>query len=122
MNNHYLITRFSAFALLAIVSLVILFEETTTTANVIGVPRFNPQLSERQLGREPCKYVEANIDVTNKDCERFGTLQCAKAYNLKPNKYGDIYTYPYNCLNQCLRDVSAQCEHASSAFEHEGER
>lgn len=125
MKTHHFITGFSLFGFLAIATVVVLFQQTTFQAKLIDIPEYSGQYGERLLGREPCTYVEAILGTDEENCERIGRLQCLRAYGLKGNPHGDTNTYPRNCLKQCLRDITAQCdEYASSAyaFKREGER
>lgn len=125
MTHRKLVNGFAAVSLFAIFGLVMLFQNTTMNANIIdpelNVPRYVPQSSERFLANEICKTVPAiTTGLKSRDCEMIGRLQCNQAYKMKPNYKGDAYTYPLNCVNQCIRDVQAQCKYASSAFKTEG--
>ena len=126
MKNNNLVLGFTGFAFLAITGLALLFQNSTLEANLVyderTVPVFEEALHERFLGREPCAYVEVVLDLNNEYCERIGRLQCNTLYKVKPNYKGDARVNSMNCLNQCERDVQAQCEHASSAFVQEGKR
>ena len=117
MNNKQLLSGFGAFTTLALATLLILFNNSTPTAE------FTVGSTERFLGREPCNYIEAPLGLNNKNCEMIGQRECENANNVLPNNKGDPRDYPAkNCLTQCLRDLFAQCEHASSAFNQEGLR
>ncbi|MBI4141396.1 hypothetical protein HY484_00555 [Candidatus Woesearchaeota archaeon] len=121
MNNQTLSISLSIFAFLALASIILAFESTTFTGQALG----EPQLSrERFLAIEGCKYIEAPIQLKMKDCEMIGKVECENLYGTeRTTSYGDAYDYPNkNCRNQCYRDVRAQCEYASSAFNREGLR
>ena len=126
MKNNHLLTGFTGVSFLAIVGMVLLFQNSTMSAKVIddsiNAPEFEPAVHERFLAREPCKYVNVILDLKYEDCHRLGRLQCNQAYKVKPNYKGDAYVPSLNCLRQCIRDVQAQCEHASSDFIQEGKR
>ena len=116
MNNHTLIAGFSAFALFAIASTVLLFQTTTMQANVIDVPEFNPILRERHLTTEKCKILpDVPLGMSKEDCTRITRIECSKLYSVKINFKGDSYAYN-NCLNKCIRDARQQCQNAFSAF------
>ena len=124
MSNQTFALHLSIFAFLALASTILVFESTTFTGQT-GVNFERSQLSrERLLAREPCNYVEAELGFTDDaGCERLGRLECEKAKGIKRTNTGDAYDYTkLNCLNQCIRDIAAQCEHTSSAFNQEGRR
>lgn len=117
MTHKKLINGFAAVSLFAIFGLVMLFQNTTMNANLVDpelqMPQYRPQSNERLLANEPCKTIDAVLDTSKEYCERIGRLQCNKAYRVKPNYKGDAYVPSMNCLNKCIRDLEAQCKHAS---------
>lgn len=121
MKNHQYLAGLTGIALFAILGTLLLFQNTTISAQVTDMPTFIPARHERFLAREDCKFVDAMLDLKYKDCEMMGRLQCNQAYGI-PSHRGDAYIPAMNCLTQCIRDIQAQCEHASSAFIQEGKR
>ena len=126
MNQKKLLTAFTTFALLAALSMTLLFQNSTINASAleesINVPYYAPQFHERQLAREPCKYVDAILGVSSQDCQMLARLACEKANKVQTKFRGDPYVPSMNCLTQCTRDARAQCDYAYSSFNREGKR
>jgi len=120
MNNNTLVASFSIFAIIALSSTILIFQQTTFTGKATT---HYPKLSqERFLAREPCEYVEAELGLSTKDCEMIGRIDCHKKYGIPMNYKGDARVNSMNCLNECNNDIRAQCEYAQSAFFREGRR
>lgn len=126
MNQKRLMAEFTTLALLAVLSMTALFQNSTINANAlderINVKYFKPQYNERNLALEPCKHIDAILGTSAQNCQMLSRLACEKANKVQTKLKGDPYVPSMNCLTQCTRDARAQCDYAYSSFERDGER
>lgn len=127
MKTNNFVLSFAGFAIIAVTSMLLLFENSTMQANAINIPEyptFDSVSGERFLAREPCKYIEMDefLQLKYFDCEKLGRLECRKAQSIENKFRGDAYLPTMNCIKQCVRDVQAQCEHSAATADYEGKR